>query len=74
MEVYAYGLCSEAFTCHPDWRRVLVHPQSMGMGHQHVGEQPCRGEKTLTWAVSEDAPVLCKVLNGTNSISTLLRR
>lgn len=61
MEVYAYHLCSEAFPCHPDWSSVLVHSQSVGMGHQHVGEQweqPCRREKTLMvfmWSVSEDA-------------------
>lgn len=47
-----------------------MHSQSVGMGDQHDGEQqeqPHRGQKTLMvfmWSVSEDARVLCKVLNG----------
>lgn len=50
MEVYAYDLWSEALACHPDWSSLLVHSQSVGMGHQHAGEQwehHQRGEKTL---------------------------
>lgn len=50
MEVYAYALWSEALACHPDWSSLLVHSQSVGMGHQHAGEQQeqhQRGEETL---------------------------